>query len=146
MKDVNYSLRKAYIAALDGNVVVDAVNVPVYYMSAPEDETAKAYITLNQVSNNDAGSFSSSRTKTSMQVQIHTWDNNSNAGKKADDVSGAVLAIIYPTPQSVLDMSADNLQMIGTFLEGDNVSELTGHGNRVFITRILTFSHPILHK
>ena len=146
MKDVNYPLRKAYITALDGNITVDAVNVPVYYLQAPEEETSEAYITLNQVSNVDAGTFSDHKTTTSMQVQIHTWDDNGNAGKKADDTAGAVLAILYPNPQTVLNMSADSLQMVGTRLAGDQVSELTGQGNRVFVTRILTFEHIISHR
>lgn len=145
MKDVNYPLRKAYVTALTG-LTVGAVAVPVYYLAAPEEETAKAYITLNQVSNVDAGTFSSSNTNTSMQVQIHTWDDNGNPGKKADDIAGAVLAVIYPNPQTYLDMSADSLQMVGTKLGGDQVQELADHGNRIFVTRILTFDHIITHR
>ena len=80
-----------------------------------------------------------------MQVQIHTWDDNGNAGQYADDIAGAVFAIIKPTPQSVLDMLADNFQMVGTFLDGDNTDQLDA-GNRIDITRILTFRHNILHK
>jgi len=146
MKDVNYPLRKAYVAALDGNVVVDTVNVPVYYMAAPEDEEDKNYITLNQVANVDAGTKSSSDTNTSMQVQIHTWDDNGNAGRMADMIAGVVFSIIYPNTQYVLDMSADNLHMISTVVDGDNTNEMSSQGNRVFVTRIITFRHNICHK
>jgi len=152
MRNVNFALRKAYMAALGDPLQVNVtyptaatIEVPIYYLIAPESETGKYYITLNQVSNSEAGTFSSEKTNTSMQVQIHTWDDNGNAGQYADDIAGAVFAIIKPTPQSVLDMLADNFQMVGTFLDGDNTDQLDA-GNRIDITRILTFRHNILHK
>ena len=80
-----------------------------------------------------------------MQVQIHTWDDNGNAGQYADDIAGAVFAIIKPNPQAVLDMSADNFQMVGTFVDGDNTDQLDT-GQRIYVTRILTFRLNILHN
>ena len=152
MRNVNFALRKAYMAALGDPLQVNVtyptaatIEVPIYYLIAPESETGKYYITLNQVSNSEAGTFSSEKTNTSMQVQIHTWDDNGNAGQYADDIAGAVFAIIKPNPQAVLDMLADNFQMVGTFLDGDNTDQLDA-GNRIDITRILTFRHNILHK
>ena len=152
MRNVNFALRKAYMAALGDPLQVNVtyptaatINVPIYYLIAPESETGKYFLTFNQVSNTDSGSFSSESTYTSMQVQIHTWDDEGNAGQYADDIAGAVFAIIKPTPQSVLDMSADNFQMVGTFLDGDITNQLDA-GNRIDITRILTFRHRILHN
>jgi len=78
VKDVNFPLRKAYITALGDPLEVDVthpaastIEVPIYYLVAPDSETGKYYITLNQVANSEAGTFSSDDTNTSMQVQIH---------------------------------------------------------------------------
>lgn len=144
MKDVNYKLRKAYNTALTG-LTVNSIEIPVYYLQAPESETGANYIIMNNVANVDEGSFSKTNTQTSMQLQVTTWAEGANAGKMADDIAGAVFGIIYPTPQSVLDMSADGVQMVGTFLTDDRVIN-DRFGDREFVTRILTFRHNINHK
>ena len=145
MKSVNYALRKAYVAAL-APVNVDSVNVPVYYLTAPDSYTGNFYITLNSVSNADDSTKNSSDTNTSMQVQIHTWSDSYNAGQFADVIAGQVFEYIYPNSQAVLDLSGDGVQMVSTKLDQDLVNEMDGLGNRMFVTRILTFSHNIFHK
>ncbi len=145
MKSVNYALRTAYKTSLNGLTVNNSL-VPVYYLTAPESETGQYYITLNSPANTDNSVKGSNDTRTAMQVQIHTWANGSNAGKMADDIADAVYGLIYPTPQATLDLSASSLQMINTRVDNDLVNELTGIGGRVFVTRIITFSHGIYHK
>ena len=144
MKDVNYKLRKAYATALTG-LTVNTIAIPVYYLQAPESETGANYIVLTSVANVDDGNFHSTNTQTSMQLQITTWAENANAGKMADDIAGAVFAIIYPTPQSVLDMTADGVQMVGTQLTDDRVTN-DRFGDREYVTRIITFRHNIFHN
>jgi hypothetical protein len=77
-------------------------------------------------------------------VQIHTWAENGNAGKDADDIADSVYSSIYPTPNHVLSLTG--FQMVGTTLGNDLAQELTAQGGRVFITRILTFNHNIFHQ
>ena len=152
MRNVNFALRKSYMAALGDPLQVNVtyptaatIDVPIYYLIAPESETGKYYITLNQVSNTDRSTKGSSDTNTSMQVQIHTWDNDGNAGQYADDIADKVFEIIYPDSQAKLDMSADDFCMVSTKLDGDNTDELDT-GTRIYVTRILTFRHNILHN
>ena len=145
MKSVNYPLRKAYVSALAG-IEIEGQPVPVYYLVAPDSETSPYYITLNSVSNNDISTKGSSDTNTSMQVQIHTWSNGGNSGAVADIIAQAVYEQIYFNTQTVLDLSADNLQMISTKMANDQVNELSGLGNKQFVTRIITFDHNIYHK
>ena len=97
------------------------------------------------MANVDDGNFASTNTLTSIQLQIVTEGEGANPGKMADDIAGAVFGIIYPTPQAVLDMTADGVQMVGTFLADDRVlSERLG--NIEYVTRILTFRHNIFHN
>ena len=144
MKDVNYKLRKAYNTALTG-LTVNATAIPAYYLQAPESETAANYIIMQGVANVDDGNFASTNTLTSMQLQIVTFANGANSGKMADDIAGAVFGIIYPTPKSVLDMTADGVQMVGTLLTDDRIIN-ERYGDREFVTRIITFRHNIFHN
>lgn len=145
MKSVNYALRSAYKTAFTG-LTVNSISIPTYYLSAPESETSQIYITLNAVANVDISTFQTADTQTSMQVQIHTWSDNGNAGKNADDVANAVYALIYPAPNSVFDLSAAGFQHIDTKIGNDIVQELAGRGVRQYVTRIITFDHNIYHK
>lgn len=145
MKDVNYPLRKAYKASLNG-LTANGNPVEVYYNQLPEGDEDAAYILMVSPSSVLKGTFSTHDTDTSLQLQIRTWSENGNAGKIADDIADDIFSAIYPTPQSVLDLSADGLQMVGMRLQNDIVNTITGHGNREFVTRILTFTHNIYYK
>lgn len=145
MKSVNYQLRVKYVDALDG-MVVNAVTIPVYYMQLPEGATYSNYILLVNPANGNASTKNSSDTNTTMQVQIHTWAENGNAGKMADDIANEVYQQIYPNPQFNLDLSGDGLQMVSTTMISDNTNPITDAGNREFITRIINFEHNIYHK
>ena len=147
MKSVNYPLRKAYTAKLDG-MIVGGKAIPVFYQQQPDldAEDLKAYVIMSAVNNTDISSQSSSDTDTSLQLTIHTWDDGGNDGKMCDDIGQKVFDLIYPTPQSVLDLSADGVQMVSIKMQSDFVTELSGHGNRYFIDRTIIFSHKIYHK
>ena len=145
MKSVNYALRKAYKASLNG-LTANSVAVPVYHNEAPESETSAAYVTFNEVSSNDISTKTTSDTNTAMQVQIHTWSDDGNAGKTADDIAGLVYAAILPTPNAVLNLSADGFQMVGITLGGDRAGNNVTLGRRAFVTRIITFNHNIFHQ
>ena len=69
MKSVNYALRKAYIAGLNG-LTVNSLAVPVYYLQAPENYTGANYIVLSNIANTNASTKNSADTNTSMNVLI----------------------------------------------------------------------------
>ena len=145
MKSVNYALRKAYKASLNG-LTANSNPVPVYYMEAPEDDTSPAYVLLVSPSNVDNADFATSNTNTSIQVQIHVWSENGNAGKTVDDIADDILQTLYPDGQTKLNMDADGFQFKGISLTGDNDGLNVRAGNRHFVQRILTFSNRIYHK
>jgi hypothetical protein len=144
MKSVNYQLRAAYVAALSG-LTVNTIPVPTYYLSAPENETSKIYITLNNIANLDASSKQTANTDSTMQLQIHTWDDNGFSGKNADDVANAVFALVHLLPTQKFDLIAHGFQIVDTRLVNDVVQELRGEGVRQYIQRVITFNHNIYH-
>lgn len=145
MKSINYQLRVKYVEALDG-MVVNTLAIPVYYMQLPESANDNNYILLVNPANSNASTKNSSDTNTTMQVQIHTWAENGNAGKMADDIANEVYQQIYPNSQFNLDLSGYGLQMVSTTMISDNVNTISDEGNREFITRIINFEHNIYHK
>lgn len=145
MRSVNYSLRKAYFAALTG-FTFDSNPVPVYYLQAPDNVTDSNYIVFSGLSSNDVSSKHKADTQTSIRVTIHTFNGKANSGEAADALANDVLQAIYPNSTFNLDLSADNFQIVTTKLDGDYTQDYTILTNRVYVDRILTFTHRIFHQ
>lgn len=141
MRDVNYSLRKAYYSALTG-INYDAGGVPVYYLQAPDDLTASNYIVFGGVTNTDLSTKNSADTGTLMRVTVHTFKDKYNDGKAADFIAGEILQRIYPNSQAALVLE-DNLQMFSTELVSDIIQDYGIRNSTVYIDRILIFRHKI---
>lgn len=146
MKDFNYPLRKAYTAALDGNLSFDGNDVPVYYQQAPDTETIALYVVLSGHANNGNGTMHTQETSSTFTVNIHSFGLKYSNGQAVDNVAGQILEILLPSPQAVLDLSGDGLQMTGMALASDNVQDFSDQGGKIYIDRILTFRHQIFNK
>lgn len=143
MRDVNYSLRKAYWSALSG-VEVNALAIPVFYQELPANYNAANYIIINSISNSDSSTKHKADVISTVTVTIYTSALASNAGKIADDMASQVLAIIYPDGQTRLLLDdADGLQLVSTRLAGDNTMNYGVTNERKFIDRTLIFKHHI---
>lgn len=145
MKDVNYPLRKAYVAALAG-ITYNSVAIGVYYPEIPESLDPLVAIVLSSVSNNDVSTKESADTSTSIQVTIRTYNTKYNDGRAADTIGGTILTRIYPNKQAVLDLSSDGLQMVSTELVQDFVQDYGIQNDRKYIDRIMVFKHWIYHR
>jgi hypothetical protein len=140
MTDINASLQKSYYTALTG-ISYNAVTVPSFYMTAPDDLNVDNYIVFGGVTNNDISTKSSSDSSTLMRVTIHTKGNKYNSGQAANNIAGQVFARIYPNSQSVLIL--DGVQMYSTELHSDITQDYSIKNSVSFIDRILIFRHKI---
>lgn len=136
MKDVNYPLRKAYVAALT------PLGYGVYNIEAPDNIEDQVYIVISDLSSQDQKTKSSKDTETSIRITIHTWDSKYNAGKIVDEVAEDVYQAIYPTSGSNISLVADGLQVLSTSFRSDDMSYGT-LGDRKYVDRIITFTHKI---
>lgn len=136
MIDINYSLRIAYFAALDG-----IIGCPVFYGSLPPVVSPDTYIVFRSITNTDASTVNSSDTITNITVDIHTWVDGQNNGLSADILAREVFNRIYPNPQSVLTL--DGAQIVNTRLVNDISQEPIRSGNRTYQDRSITFKHFI---
>lgn len=143
MKDVNFPLQKAYLAAL-GGITYDDVEVPAYFKQLPDNINPNNYIIFEHVSNGDISTMNSSDTGSLMRVTVHTFSDKYNTGKAAGFIGGQVLNRIYPNGQTNLDLSADGLQCVSTQLFSDLPQDY-GLSSRVYLDRIFIFSHKIYH-
>ena len=136
MIDINYSLRIAYYAALNG-----IAGVPVFYQALPPNVSPDNYIVFRSITNTDAGTKSSNETNTNITVEIHTWNDSLNNGLNADLVAREVYNRIYANPQFVLTLGG--AQMVSTRLGNDVTQDAITINNRDYVSRFITFKHLI---
>lgn len=147
MRDSNLPLRRAYIAKLSTPAITyNSSEVPVWYGEVPAEETAKSYIVIGQIDNNDISNKHKADTSTTIRVAIHTHNDVCNDGDACDTIAGIVMGRIYPVDKTQLDLSADNLQMVSTELSGDFLQDYQAEGQRKYLDRILTFRHHIFQR
>lgn len=145
MKDVNKALRKKYYELLNGSLNIENDPVPVYYKYLPNNIDKPYYVIIRTVSNTEISTKQLSNTDTSIQLGIYTKDTVANPGSYADDIAGQIYTIIYPTPQSTIDLEPD-FQVAVTKLDNDISPDAIQSNNAVFVNRFITFAHKILHR
>lgn len=137
MKDISNPLIKAYYYALT------PLGYPVYEGEEPDNELSKMYLVISDVSSSDTSTKSSSDVTASIQITINSWEAKYNNSKALNTVAGLVLQAIKPLPNSVLDLSSSDMQMLNlthTDGPGANYGKLAG---RVYISRQIIFTQDI---
>lgn len=136
MIDINYSLRIAYYTALNG-----IAGVPVYYNMVPPNTSPDQYIIYRSITNTDASTLSSSDINCQVTVEIQTFEDGLNSGLKADMAAREVFNRILPNQGAVLTL--DGAQMISSRLLNDVTQPPITQGNRMYVSRFITFGHKI---
>lgn len=142
MKDINNPIIKAYYDALQGNVFNDASEVvEVYEGEEPDDLLDSEYIVISDVTDTDESTKNNSGHNVRVQITINTWKTKYVNKKQLNYISGQIIEIINPTPQSTLQ--ADGIQIVTTTLDNSNDLDYGILANRKFISRNLIFLHLI---
>lgn len=140
MNDINTPLLKVYFNALSG------LPYPVYEGEEPDDLTDQVYIVISDVNSTEASTKNTSDTSSSIQIAIHTWEEKYNTSLSVNTAAGLVFAAIKPTSNSVLDMTADNMQMLNLRVTNDRVDRLVELAGRKYISRYIIFQQDIFIK
>jgi len=135
VKDINNSLIKAYYDA------ISPLGYPVYEGEEPDNELAKIYVVISDVSSSDASTKNSTDVTAQIQITVNSWEVKYNNSKSLNTAAGAILTAVYPSPESVL--TAPGISIISTELSNDNVTPYGKLAGRVYISRNLIFSHLI---
>lgn len=136
MIDINYSLRIAYFNALTG-----IAGVPVYYNMVPPNTSPDQYIVYRSITNTDASTMNSSDIDCQITVEIQTFTDGLNNGLSTDMAAREVFNRILPSQGAVL--SLDGAQMISTRMLNDITQPPVTQGNRMYVSRFITFGHRI---
>ena len=104
-------IKKAYYAALNGNISYAGVNIPVYSI-APKS-TDPPYIILGTTSLIEVGTKSDFLYDVTLFIEVVTTDQS-----KAEmlSITNQILTILKPTTGSVLDL--ENYTMVNLILDG----------------------------
>ena len=137
MQDINNPLIKAYY-----DVLVQG-SYPVYEGEEPDDVADKIYIVISNVSSSDSSTKSSSDVDAQIQVTINSWEEKFNNSKALNTAASEVLFSIKPTPNAVLDLSGDNMQMLNLFVQNDRTQDYGHLAGRVYISRQIIFGQNI---
>lgn len=135
MKDINNPLIKAYYDA------IVPLGYPVYEGEEPDNELAKIYIVISDVTSSDVSTKSSNDHNATIQVTVNSWEVKYNNVKSMNTVAGLIITAIKPTPKSTL--TATGINIVTTSLQNDNITNYGKLAGRVYISRNLIFSHLI---
>lgn len=137
MKDINTPLLKAYYNA------IDALDLPIYEGEEPDDVKDKIYCVMSDAISVEKSTDNSSDVQTTIQISIHSWEYKYNNSKNLNSAVDLILQAIKPTSTSVLDLSADGLQMMNLSIQTDRTERYGEIGGKIFISRILIFKQDI---
>lgn len=120
MKDVGYSLRKAYYGKLNGAVSLNATVVPVY--DNVPDTASYPYIQVSNISVIDDSTKDSFNSNCVVTVQVFTGTDGTNYSKSdADAISNQVMQLLI-NRSSLPDASPD-FKVITNLLESTGYIE-----------------------
>jgi hypothetical protein len=120
MKDVGYSLRKAYYAKLNGAVTLNAVAVPVY--DNVPDSANYPYIQVSNVSVVDNSTKSNFNSNCVVTIQVFTGTDGTNYSKAdADTISNQVMQLLID--RSSLPDASPDFKVITNLLESTGYIE-----------------------
>lgn len=135
MKDINNPLIKAYYDA------IAPLGYPVYEGEEPDEELAKIYVVISDVTSNDTSTKNSTDANAQIQVTVNSWEVKYNNSKAINTVAGLILTAIKPTQNAVL--SVPNMQILNLSVTNDNTISYGKLAGRVYISRNIIFKQDI---
>lgn len=146
MRDINYSVRKAYYQVLNGSLTYKSAPVPVYDKQIPVadgiDPNPTVYVLIESQYNADVSSKSSFDNNHNIQITIISKALKNNSGRANDEVGGQILQLVYPTRVGS-PLQVDGCQVINTLVLSDNVFDGFTDGVEKTVQRVIVFQHLI---
>jgi hypothetical protein len=142
MKDASLAIRTKYYELLNGNLTLNAVNVPVFSV-VPNQSTFPFVIidTASELPSEDKDTFG---VEYIQSIDIVTGYVTGGYGGYADCdlIAGQVKNIVKPSKTTnVFDLGVDFTNIVTIFERGNNVIEQTD--THFIVRRILEFKHII---
>ena len=141
--ELSKAIRSAYFTALDGNVLFNALPVPVFDAYALPDGIPYPYILLSSQTSNQLSIKRCKRYNSSILIDIVTGSTDPIGRSDAEDIAEQIEGIVNPDTFEDFDLSGYGYQLGNTTRESDN--DLTDKNNIYYIYRkLLTYNHLIV--
>jgi len=144
MKDCFNILQQKYYEELNGNLVSNGANVPMYDASSVPADANTPYVLFNSVSATEQGEGSkeSYGQEVYVTIDVYTKFANSFGGKKqASIISDQIIERIRTRQAGYLDLSPD-FYMILSELDNTTTNE-TLVTDGVLVQRVIRFKHLV---
>lgn len=141
--ELSKAIRTAYYSALDGNVLFNAIPVPIYDAFAVPDGIPYPYILLSSQTSNQLSIKRCKRYNSSILIDIVTGSTDPIGRSDSEDIAEQIDDIINPDTFTDLDLSTYGYQLGNTTREGDN--DLSDKNNIYYVYRkLITYNHLIV--
>lgn len=141
--ELSKAIRTAYYAALDGNVLFNALPVPIYDAFAIPDNITYPYILLSSQTSNQLQIKRRKRFNASIIIDVVTGSTDPIGRSNSEDIAEKIDIIINPSDFSDLNLLAYGYQLGNTIREND--TDLADKNGLFYIFRkILTYNHLIV--
>lgn len=139
MKDSGLVVRTAYYEALNGNVLVNSVPVPVYD-DVPNDADYPYIKLSDQTSNEVVLTRSCFNVDATILIDIVTGFKQGGGKKQSDIIAGQILELVHPT----ITLTGD-FQSVSSTLEASNTIEEKTDSHKIYrrLLRFRNFIHQI---
>jgi len=135
-----HHIRKAYFDLLDGNVTLNAVEVPVYD-ELNEDYEGEAYIVLGTQTDNDSSNKHAFTSDHVITIDIVTRFVTSARKYPSEVISGQVKALVLPTPSTCALVSPSGLQITAVKKLDDISIPIEQFDTWKVVRKILRYTH-----
>jgi len=141
--ELSKAVRSAYYTALDGNVLFNALPVPIFDAFALPDGIPYPYILLSSQTSNQLSIKRRKRYNSSILIDIVTGSTDPIGRSDAEDIAEQVENIVNPDTFEDIDLSSYGYQLGNTNRGSD--SDLTDKNNMYYIYRkLLTYNFLII--
>ena len=136
MKDINLSLRQAYYSLINGQITVNSVVIPIYYLQVP-DNYPSLYIVIQSINSTGIETKCSQDVDTSIQFAFCSRLER-NSGWEVDQMAGQFYNLVYPNRRPVVSgvLSID-------IINDNTIGGLDSGGVKQVVERIVTLNNII---
>jgi hypothetical protein len=141
---ITLTLRLALYKLL-GNIIYNNTPLKIYYKYVPKGVDVEEYVIIHNIQYSQDDNKNIGGYKGSFIINVFSVKELSNNGYNLDKICEAILTELKPTITSVLDLSADNMQMTSLDLSNDETFEsIYGENSQlVVLQRSINFDFKI---
>lgn len=139
MIDVKLGVRKAFYEALNGNLLYNAVQVPVSDDIKPTGNTSPIYVILATQTGAEKNTFSGWASDETIDLDIIFKASTQASKQPLDLVAAMIIEIICPTITTSGLPAQPGMQFLNVKLQSDRYLSLALNASNTVERRILTF-------